>query len=74
MINKEKVINGLTHCAPSAQCESCPYFTGVVSACIDSLMIDALELIKELKEEIDFLKFRQSHDIIGMRDSQGNLF
>lgn len=74
MINKEKVINGLKHCAPSAQCESCPYVAGVCSDCIDSLMTDALELIKELKEENDFLKFRQSHDIIGMRDSQGNLF
>ena len=73
MINKEKVINGLKYCASNTQCESCPYFTDV-SNCMDSLMTDALELIKELKEEINFLKFTQSHDIIGMRDSQGNLF
>lgn len=56
MINKKKVINGLKCCAPSAQCKSCPYFTGTVSDCIDSLMIDALNLFTEQEEEISFLK------------------
>lgn len=74
MANREEVIKGLKLCInENRDCTECPYNDGTLF-CADVLMRDALKLIKELTEEINFLKFTQSHDIIGMRDSQGNLF
>lgn len=75
MVSRKEIIKGLELCNEHRHrdCTECPYNDGTLF-CADVLMRDALELIKELKEEINFLKFTQSHDIIGMRDSQGNLF
>ena len=49
MIDREKVIKGLTVChEPLAKCEDCPYhdLPGEQS-CNDALCLDALELLKE---------------------------
>ena len=56
MINKEKVIKGLTLCTtinkvrPIETCKKCHYFirdNEPDAECIDMLMLDALELLKE---------------------------
>ena len=52
MIDREKVIRGLTICSkPQAKCEDCPYhdLQGEQS-CNDALCLDALELLKEQPE------------------------
>ena len=49
----EKVIKGLTQCTmegiPDERCENCPYF--FCMPCINTLMADALELLKEQQEQ-----------------------
>ena len=50
MADREKVIKGIECCAIKQDvCLECPYlsFRTAVGSCIDKLMIDALELIKE---------------------------
>lgn len=61
MINKEKVIKGLTLCTtinkvnPVETCGKCPYFIKDNEpdvGCIDILMLDALEILKEQEPRV----------------------
>lgn len=59
MADREKVIKGLEYCCASEKnrCEanSCPYWESEI-CCIDEMLADALELLKEQGEEISRLK------------------
>ena len=51
MIDREKVIDGLDRCNhynDNNHCDGCPYRkpNGILSWCIDDLMVDALALLK----------------------------
>ena len=58
MPDREKVIKGLEYCMKNqhcSDCESCAY-GGVTSVICNSLIKDALELLKEQEEEIKHLR------------------
>lgn len=58
MTDREKVINALGRCESYGYCEDkrCPYYED--TGCLESMRKDALELLKEQEQRINFLEER----------------
>lgn len=82
MPDREKVKNGLRSCLHESEytgndpCKYCPYGSeesGVDSSCIDEVMRDALELLKEQKPSVDEFQDFIYHEHFRQRLSAENL-
>ena len=78
MIDKEKLIRALechvNHECQITQFETCPYWSASKEPCSVQLSKDAIALIKEQEQEINFLKAMQSQTVKGMDELElGNI-
>lgn len=58
MVNRDKVIKGLTCCSnhtPGFGCSECPYECDDMDQCIEAVTYDALELLKEQEQTIKYM-------------------
>lgn len=53
---REEIILALQCCSVYDDCNGCPYYHGPAVGCTGNVMRDALALIKELTEEIEYLE------------------